>query len=111
MDIRVNELDLTRAGVISVQRSLPATETSWQVDYSIGDVMYRVQGSAFHGRPHGQDADVLLALQTLFFRAGCPDNNSVEVTAAALLALSVVPVGSTAGTESVPGAPSPPGDV
>jgi plasmid replication initiation protein len=88
MDIRVNELDLTRAGVISVQRSLPATETSWQVDYSIGDVMYRVQGSAFHGRPHGQDADVLLALQTLFFRAGCPDNNSVEVTAAALLALS-----------------------
>ncbi|WP_412030564.1 replication initiator protein A [Deinococcus yunweiensis] len=88
MDIRVNELDLTRAGVISVQRSMPVTETSWQVDYSIGDVMYRVQGNAFHGRPHGQDADVLLAIQTLFFRAGCPDNNSVEVTAAGLLALS-----------------------
>ena len=88
MDIRVNELDLTRAGVISVQRTLPATETSWQVDYSIGDVMYRVQGSAFHGRPHGQDADVLLAIQTLFFRAGCPDNNSVEVTAAGLLSMS-----------------------
>ncbi len=86
--MRVNELDLTRAGVISVQRTLPATETSWQVDYSIGDVMYRVQGSAFHGRPHGQDADVLLAIQTLFFRAGCPDNNSVEVTASGLLSMS-----------------------
>lgn len=88
MDIRVNELDLTRAGVISVQRTLPSSETSWQVDYSIGDVMYRVQGSAFHGRPHGQDADVLLAIQTLFFRAGCPDNNSIEVTASTLLGLS-----------------------
>ena len=88
MDIRVNELDLTRAGVISVQRTLPATETSWQVDYSIGDMLYRVQGNAFYGRPHGQDADVLLALQTLFFRAGCPDNNSIEVMGSALLSLS-----------------------
>lgn len=88
MDIRINELDLTRAGVISVQRNLPDTETSWQVDYVVGDMMYRVQGSAFHGRPHGQDADVLLALQTLFFRAGCPDNNAIQVMGSALLAMS-----------------------
>lgn len=88
VDIRINELDLTRAGVISVQRNLPDTETSWQVDYVVGDMMYRVQGSAFHGRPHGQDADVLLALQTLFFRAGCPDNNAIQVMGATLLAMS-----------------------
>lgn len=88
MDIRVNELDLTRAGVISVQRSLPSTDTSWQVDYAIGDVMYRVNGNAYYGRPHGQDADVLLSIQTLFFRAGCPDTNTIEVTAASLLGLS-----------------------
>lgn len=31
MEIRINELDLTRTGVISVQRNLPATETTWQV--------------------------------------------------------------------------------
>ena len=88
MDIRVNELDLTRAGVISVQRSLPSTDTSWQVDYAIGDVMYRVHGNAFYGRPHGQDADVLLSIQTLFFRAGCPDTNSIEVMGSTLLTLS-----------------------
>ncbi|GHG10510.1 hypothetical protein GCM10017783_23700 [Deinococcus piscis] len=88
MDIRINEMDLTRAGVISVQRTLPSTETNWQVDYSIGEVMYRVQGNAFYGRPHGQDADVLLAIQTLFFRAGCPDNNSIQVMGSALLAMS-----------------------
>lgn len=88
MDIRVNELDLTRAGVISVQRSLPSSDTSWQVDYAIGEVMYRVNGNAFYGRPHGQDADILLAIQTLFFRAGCPDTNSIEVMGSTLLALS-----------------------
>lgn len=88
MDIRVNEIDLTRAGIISVQRNLPTSETSWQVDYEIGDVKYRVQGNAFYGRPHGQDADILLAIQTLFFRAGCPDDNSVQVVGSNLLSLS-----------------------
>ena len=88
MDIRVNELDLTRAGVISVQRNLPSSDTSWQVDYAVGDVMYRVNGNAFYGRPHGQDADILLSIQTLFFRAGCPDTNSIEVMGSTLLALS-----------------------
>lgn len=88
VDIRINELDLTRAGVISVQRSMPATETSWQVDYAVGDVLYRVNGNAFHGRPHGQDADVLLAIQTMFFRAGCPDDNAIQVLASTLLSMS-----------------------
>ncbi len=88
MEIRVNEIDLTRAGIISVQRSLPVGEISWQVDYEIGDVKYRVTGQAFNGRPHGQDADVLLAIQTLFFRAGCPDDNAIQVLGSALLNLS-----------------------
>lgn len=88
MEIRVNEVDLTRAGIISVQRNLPVGETSWQVDYEIGEVKYRVTGQAFNGRPHGQDADVLLAIQTLFFRAGCPDDNAVQVLGSALLNLS-----------------------
>lgn len=86
--MRINELDLTRAGIISVQRDLPATDTTWETDYTIGETLYRVVGSAFHGRPHGRDADVLLALQTVFFRAGCPDTNAVEITAAQLLAES-----------------------
>lgn len=88
MEIRINELDLTRAGIISVQRDLSPAETTWQADYTIGDVMYRVMGSAFHGRPRGRDADVLLALQTLFFRAGCPETNAVELSASQLLTAS-----------------------
>ncbi|UQN10659.1 replication initiator protein A [Deinococcus sp. QL22] len=91
MTIRINELDLTRAGVVSVQKTTPSGDTSWQVDYEIGDVMYRVVGSAFYGRPYGSDADVLLALQSLFFRAGCPESNRIEVLPAELLALSALP--------------------
>ena len=88
LELRINELDLTRAGIISVQRDLSPTETTWITDYTIGDVMYRVMGSAFHGRPHGRDGDILLALQTIFFRAGCPENNEIEISAAQLLAAS-----------------------
>ena len=71
-----------------MQRDLSPAETTWQADYTIGDVMYRVMGSAFHGRPRGRDADVLLALQTLFFRAGCPESNAVELSASQLLTAS-----------------------
>nr|WP_255354755.1 replication initiator protein A [Deinococcus sp. Leaf326] len=88
MEIRINELDLTRAGIISVQRDLSPAETTWQADYTLGDVMYRVTGSAFHGRPRGRDADILLALQTLFFRAGCPETNALELSASQLLSTS-----------------------
>ena len=88
MDTRINEIDLTRAGIISVHRTLSSEETAWQVDYEIGGVMYRVKGSALYGRPHGNDSDIILALQTLFFRLGCPEHNCVTVMPAALLALS-----------------------
>lgn len=36
------------------------------------------------------DSDVLLALQTLFFEAGCPDDDTVECTAYRLLKLTLL---------------------
>ncbi|GAA3998927.1 hypothetical protein GCM10022631_07130 [Deinococcus rubellus] len=90
--IRVNELDLTRAGIISVQKVLPSEESSWEVEYDIGEVHYRVQGNAAYGRPYGNDADILLALQTLFFKAGCPEHNRIEVSPASVLGLTALSV-------------------
>jgi hypothetical protein len=78
VDIRINELDLTWAGMISVQRSMPATETFWQVGDAAGDVLYRMNGDAFQGRPHGQDADMSLAIPAMVFRAGCPDDHAMD---------------------------------
>lgn len=91
MTTRINELDLTRAGVISVTKTPPGGDTSWQVDYEIAGTLYRVVGNAFHGRPYGTDADVLLALQTIFFRAGCPEGNRILVMPSELLAFSGLP--------------------
>lgn len=79
------ELDLSRAGVISLQRSLPNENTSWEVEYTIGSVHYQVTGNARHGRPHGSDNDVMLALQTLFLRAVCPEHGRIDTTASAIL--------------------------
>ncbi|WP_135230613.1 replication initiator protein A [Deinococcus fonticola] len=88
--LRISELDLTRAGIISVQRTLPEGRDSWQVDYEVGGTLYRIQGDAIFGRPHGVDSDVLLALQTLFFRAGCPPNDRMEVYPSEILELTTL---------------------
>ncbi len=85
--VRINQLDLTRAGIFSVQKN-PLQGESWEVDFEVGGVLYRVQGNAAYGRPYGVDSDVLLALQTLFWRAGCPDTNLLEVSPIDLLRLS-----------------------
>lgn len=85
---RISELDLSRIGVISVLRNLPVTATEWEEHFQIGSIEYRVKGRAALGRPHGIDADVMLAVQTLFFWAGCPENGLVETTPYALLKLS-----------------------
>lgn len=87
MERRITELDLSRAGIISLQRSLPGENTSWQVEYTVGVMRYQVTGNARHGRPHGIDNDVMLALQTLFLRAGCPEHGRIDTTASAILDL------------------------
>ncbi|GGM16479.1 replication initiator protein A [Deinococcus aerophilus] len=84
----INELTLARSGVFSILNREGGNDQSWETTFSIGDRNFYVQGMAARGRPHGVDPDVLLALQTLFFDAGCPDDDTVECTAYALLKLT-----------------------
>ncbi|ACO47397.2 replication initiator protein A [Deinococcus deserti] len=84
-DLRIFEMDLTRSGIISVQRDMPTELTSWVSDYSISGNHYRVEATARYGRPHGTDNDVMVALQSLFLRNGCPEHNRVSLTANQLL--------------------------
>ena len=91
-DKRFSELDLTRAGVISVQSTLTEAalhkiSESWVSEFEIDRVHYRVTGTARHGRPSGADNDVMLAIQTLFIRHGCPNDNEVVFRASDLIAL------------------------
>jgi len=91
--LRINELDMTLAGIFSVQKVLPNESTSWTVDYAIGNTLYRIEGHANNGRPHGTDSDVLLALQTMFFRAGCPLGDRIEVKPTDILRMAGLDVG------------------
>lgn len=84
----INELTLARSGVFSILNRESGNDQRWETTFSIGDRDFYVQGVAARGRPHGVDPDVLLALQTLFFEAGCPDDDTVECTAYALLKLT-----------------------
>lgn len=84
----INELTLTRSGVFSILNREGGNDQSWETTFSIGDRDFYVHGVAARGRPHGVDPDVLLAMQTLFFEAGCPEDDTVECTAYALLKLT-----------------------
>ena len=84
----INELTLARSGVFSILNRESGDDQTWETTFSIGDRHFYVQGVAARGRPHGIDPDVLLALQTLFFEAGCPEDDTVECTAYRLLKLT-----------------------
>lgn len=82
---KIFEMDLARSGIISVQRDMPDELTAWEANYQIGMYRYRVEAVARHGRPHGLDNDIILYLQSLFLRSGCPEHNRVATTANQIL--------------------------
>jgi plasmid replication initiation protein len=84
---RINELDLARAGIVRASQAAPK-EQDWVAEFEANGVQYRVEGHAHRGRPYGMDGDILLALQTLFFRAGCPEKNRVRMAPTVLLGMS-----------------------
>ena len=87
-DHLINELTLARSGVFSILNRDIGDDQSWETTFNIGDRHFYVEGVASRGRPHGVDPDVLLALQTLFFEAGCPEDDTVVCTAYRLLQLT-----------------------
>lgn len=84
----ISQLDLSQAGVVSILRSLPGDAADWTDTYRVGAMEYTVSGLAPLGRPYGVDADILLAVQTLFARAGFPADGLVDTTGYALLRLA-----------------------
>nr|WP_246363451.1 replication initiator protein A [Deinococcus budaensis] len=85
-DPRISELDLARAGIVSASQSAPR-EREWLAQFEANGVRYAVSGHSHRGRPYGVDGDILLALQTLFFKAGCPDSNRIRLPPALLLGM------------------------
>jgi len=87
-DFRLDELLMTRSGIVSILKAMEDGSDRWENEFVISDRHFFVRGVANNGRPHGTDSDVLLAMQTLFWQAGCPSSNAIQTTPYALLTLA-----------------------
>lgn len=84
---RRDDRNFARLGIISMLTRVD-TVTEWLAEFTVGDRHHRIRCVSPQGRPHGIDTDVVLALQTLFVRQGCPEHNWVHTTAYELRELS-----------------------
>lgn len=85
---------LARLGLISVQTRVDERSPlnhRWTSRFSINGHDYHVEGfAADFGRPRGVDTDVQIAIETLFERQGCPQDNTIVTTAYELLMLCLM---------------------
>lgn len=75
---RITELEAARLSVISMSKDA-TDEKEWVSSFQVAEVYYTVKGYAYRKRPYGVDGDLMLALQTLFVQAGCPEDNQIAV--------------------------------
>jgi len=71
---RRDERNVARLGIISILSRIDPGVTTWQSAFSVRGRAFKVECAAPYGSPHGIDTDVILAIQTLFVRQGCPEH-------------------------------------
>lgn len=71
----VDERNVARLGVVSIQTRLLGKANKWAHSYTVGEHHIHIEGNAPEGRPRGLDTNVLLGIETLFAAAGCPEHN------------------------------------
>ena len=77
----IDEKNIARLGIVSIQTRLKSDEVKWQSDFSIGGRRFRVEGRASDGRPRGGDTNVLIGIESLFAQKGMPEDNWLHTTA------------------------------
>ena len=88
---RRDERNIARLGIISIQSRIDDSLTKWNAEFTIDGRPYRVECAAPYGRPHGIDTNIILAIQTLFFREGCPEHNWLHTTAYEIRSVAGLP--------------------
>lgn len=76
-----DERNVARLGIISIHSRVDDDLRTWKAEFEIDGRPYRVECAAPYGRPHAIDTDIILAVQTLFIRAGCPPHDWLHTTA------------------------------
>ena len=79
----IDELNLARLGLISMQSRVGAGSTSWEDQYGEGNERMSVKciGTPQYLVPYGVDNDVIIGILCLFAAQGFPDSNAVSGTA------------------------------
>ena len=79
----IDELNLARLGLISMQSRVGAGSTSWEDEYGEGDERMSVKciGTPQYLVPFGVDNDVIIGILCLFAAQGFPASNAVTGTA------------------------------
>ncbi|WP_019012305.1 replication initiator protein A [Deinococcus aquatilis] len=83
----VDELNLARLSLISMQSRVGPTSTSWEDHFEENGQAVSVKciGTSQYLVPHGIDNDLIIGILSLFAAAGYPENNAVTCTANRLL--------------------------
>lgn len=79
----IDELNLARLGLISMQSRVGPGSSSWEDQYGEGEERITVKciGTPQYLVPHGTDNDVMIGILCLFAAQGFPDSNAVVATA------------------------------
>lgn len=79
----IDELNLARLGLISMQSRVGAGSTSWEDEYGEGDERMSVKciGTPQYLVPFGLDNDIIIGILCLFAAQGFPATNAVTGTA------------------------------
>ncbi len=85
---RMEEANVGRLGLISIQERIPDTYTSWTIDFMIEGHPARLSCDAlpkYGGVPHGLDGDIATALIDLYIESGAPKDGVLRTTAYQIL--------------------------
>lgn len=85
---RIDEANVGRLGLISIQERVPDSFTSWTVDFHVEGRPARLSCDAipkYGGVPHGLDGDISTALIDLYVEDGCPEDGTLHTTAYQIL--------------------------
>lgn len=85
---RIDEANVGRLGLISIQERIPDNFSSWTIDFHVEGRPARLSCDAmpkYGGVPHGLDGDIATALIDLYVETGCPEDGAIHTTAYQIL--------------------------
>ncbi|MFC4638271.1 replication initiator protein A [Deinococcus hohokamensis] len=85
---RIDEANVGRLGLISIQERVPDTFSSWTVEFQVDGRPATLTCDAmpkYGGVPHGLDGDIATAIMDLYVESGCPDDGFLHTTAYQIL--------------------------